>query len=534
MKKIGIEPLKKESISFGKFVLHTVFLSLLVLSFTVFSLYSKITERFFSNHKIDIFTELPQVASYFWVVDPEVARQILQLDLIIKDYLSGANVLKTREEELTALWSYAKENKDYLTKLGFGNYKRILKMLSDARPLREEIFQLLGKDQRFNYLVPLQNSNESRPNGGFFGSFAFISLSGGHIVDMQIIDSYLPDMLAPNTRGPLPERTLGFLREKAAWVIGGNKFWMTDKDWRNLKQLYEKIFHTAFDPQKREKMFNQEQWNQLFQKNIKGIIFLDSELITYLLPAFRSKTREWQFVNANVDLIRGENRSNKKEFYIKDLQRYLKDNALTLAKSTINNIQELLHKGFINIYLSNVSDEMRTFLKDYDLTNVYNPDFFYFFHINSSFNKSDGFVKKQVEVLGPQGNVLLSTEERKLDIHTLSPGTYTLHINYTLDIPKTYQDEIFALEKSYWIEMTDRERHILALQPKNPDPTIPLKWWEAKAIFYFPKNVEILGIQGDAFNEKQFEADFAKGITYQSRISTNQTTNTISIKIQIF
>ena len=105
MKKIGIEPLKKESISFGKFVLHTVFLSLLVLSFTVFSLYAKITEWFFSNHKIDIFTELPQVASYFWVVDPEVARQILQLDLIIKDYLSGANVLKTREEELTAHWS---------------------------------------------------------------------------------------------------------------------------------------------------------------------------------------------------------------------------------------------------------------------------------------------------------------------------------------------------------------------------------------------------------------------------------------------
>ena len=89
-------------------------------------------------------------------------------------------------------------------------------MLSDARPLREEIFQLLGKDQCFNYLVPLQNSNESRPNGGFFGSFAFISLSGGHIVDMQIIDSYLPDMLAPNTRVPLPERTQGFLTEKAA------------------------------------------------------------------------------------------------------------------------------------------------------------------------------------------------------------------------------------------------------------------------------------------------------------------------------
>lgn len=50
-------------------------------------------------------------------------------------------------------------------------------MLNAAWPMREEIFELLGKNQRFNYLVPLQNSNEVRPNGGFFGSFAFISLS---------------------------------------------------------------------------------------------------------------------------------------------------------------------------------------------------------------------------------------------------------------------------------------------------------------------------------------------------------------------
>lgn len=50
-------------------------------------------------------------------------------------------------------------------------------MLNVAWPMREEIFELLGKHQRFNYLVPLQNSNEARPNGGFFGSFAFISLS---------------------------------------------------------------------------------------------------------------------------------------------------------------------------------------------------------------------------------------------------------------------------------------------------------------------------------------------------------------------
>lgn len=294
-------------------------------------------------------------------------------------------------------------------------------MLNDAWTMREEIFQLLGKDQRFNYLIPLQNSNEVRPNGGFFGSFAFVSFSGAHIVDLQIIDSYLPDLLAPNTRVPLPDRSHDFLGAKSAGFIAGNTFGFTDKDGKNLKTLYEKIFHHDFEPQKKAQMFNPEKWNQLFQKNIKGVIFLDSELISYLLPSFREKSREWQFVNANIDLIRGEDKSNKKELYIKDLEAYLKANALSLAKAGINSVQDMLHKGFINIYLSNVSDELWGFLQSYDLTTVYNPDFWYFFNINTSFNKSDGFVKKQIEILDEKGEVLLSTDENKLKTDGLKP-----------------------------------------------------------------------------------------------------------------
>lgn len=91
-------------------------------------------------------------------------------------------------------------------------------------------------------------------------------------------------------------------------------------------------------------MFSPQKRNQLFEKNIKGVVFLDSELLTYLLPNFRNKAREWQFVNANIDLIRGEARSNKKELYIADLEKYLKQNALKLATSTLNNFQSLLHK----------------------------------------------------------------------------------------------------------------------------------------------------------------------------------------------
>jgi hypothetical protein len=39
-------------------------------------------------------------------------------------------------------------------------------------------------------LVILENTSEERPDGGFFGSFAKVSLSGGHLVDFKIYDSY--------------------------------------------------------------------------------------------------------------------------------------------------------------------------------------------------------------------------------------------------------------------------------------------------------------------------------------------------------
>ncbi|MBQ7616951.1 hypothetical protein IJS64_03000 [bacterium] len=123
--------------------------------------------------------------------------------------------------------------------------------------------------------------------------------------------------------------------------------------------MYEKIFWNEYDRKKKDELFNPEKWNQLFEKNIKGVVFLDSELITYLMPSFREKSREWQFVNANIDLIRGEDTANKKELYIKDLEEYLKNNALALAQSTIDSTQEMLTKGFVNIYLSNVSDKLR-------------------------------------------------------------------------------------------------------------------------------------------------------------------------------
>ena len=193
----------------------------------------------------------------------------------------------------------------------------------------------------------------------------------------------------------------------------------------------------------------------------------------------------------------------------------------------------MLTKGFVNIYLSNVSDKLRWFLQAYDLTTVYTPNNWYFFNINNSFNKSDGFVKKEVEVMNEQGTVVLSTDNKKLDITSLGSGEYTIKITYTLDVPKTYQTAMHALEEKYWVEMTDRERFILALQPENPDDSLPFRWRETQEIIYLPMNTDILGIGWDAFDAWVFESDFSKWVYYKSRIIENKTTNTATITLRV-
>lgn len=305
------------------------------------------------------------------------------------------------------------------------------------------------------------------------------------------MDSYLPDYIAPKSRIKMPERMTAIFEGNQLGFIAGNKYGFTDKDGKNLKTLYEKIFHHDFDPERKAKMFNPEARSKLFGKNIKGVVFLDSALISELLPSFRSKAREWQFVNANIDIIRGENRSNKKELYIKDLNTYLKQQSINLTKAFVNNFEKVLEKGYINIFFSNVSPQLRDFLNQYALTTVYQPDFVYFWNINTSYNKSDGFVKRQVEIQDQQGKTIFLSEKPKIPIKDLLKGNYTFRFRYTLDVPKSYQDEMFALQEKYGIEMTDREKYILTLQNYSTEKRQAPLQWANRALIYFPKTWEL-------------------------------------------
>jgi hypothetical protein len=83
--------------------------------------------------------------------------------------------------------------------------------------------------------------------------------------------------------------------------------------------------------------------------------------------------REWQFINASIDIIRGEERGNKKELYIAEVLDYFFKNSTTIARNLINNRDGVLNKRYIQIYLSDksVSPEFRAMLRKNGLNTAF-------------------------------------------------------------------------------------------------------------------------------------------------------------------
>ena len=162
----------------------------------------------------------------------------------------------------------------------------------------------MGAERAQTYLVLLQNTAERRPNGGFFGSFAVVEIEGGLISDIEIMDSYLPSFDSPDARVTGPWWLEEFLPDRDIHFVGANKVGFTYQDGSHIQRLYEKAY-----PGKR----------------VRGVIFVSTDVFEKLLPEFREQLWEWQFVNASVDLIRGQDRWGKKSFISMELTTFYKN-----------------------------------------------------------------------------------------------------------------------------------------------------------------------------------------------------------------
>ena len=493
---------------------------LFLIFFRGFSLYSNITNILFGWSALDIFTkDLQTLSIYFLPIDKEVSHELYTLDTIVQSYMKWENVFKTKKSEIEEVRYYVINNQNYLSSLWFQRYESLMKFLSDLYDHRAEVYELLWENHTYNYLIPLQNWNEKRPNWWFFWSFAFVTLSWWHIENLEVIDSYLADYIAPKSRMNLPERYSQYFGEYQLWFVAWNKFWFTDIDGKNLKIMYEKAFNEDFEMNKVREMYSEQQRNLLHNKYIKWVIFLDSNLLEELLPGFSDKMREWQFMNASIDIIRWEDRGNKKELYIAEVLDYFFKNSTTIVKNLINNRDEVLNKRYIQIYLSDmfVSKEFRDMIARNNLNTRFQWWNIYARDVNIANNKSDDFITKRLKLYSSTWQLITSQQNEILSLTDLPVGEYQLVIDYYFFVPESYRNFIHWLEKKYWIGITPREEWILVLSPVNHYDGKPERMWREKWMVYYPWNMEITSVQWDVENVNYFQSDFAQWLNYTLR-----------------
>ena len=517
--------------------MNGTFVILIVFCFIFFTFFAKTGSILFAKNKIDVFEEnLGQIAFDFRIFDKDLSKFLMTLDDIVQSYNKGDNIFVTKEKEINFCRDYIEQNKEYLKKVGFSNYDKLINFFSDLKSYQKEFFELLGQNQSFNYLVILQNTNEKRPNGWFFWSFAFVTISQWHIKNLEIVDSYYPDFIAYRTRITAPARTSPFLPDRKIGFIAGNKFWFSDIDGKNLKDLYELMFNKTFEMSKVQQTMQPDLYNKLLYQNIKGVIFIRSDLLESFFTNFKQKIRERQFLNASVDLIRKEIRGNKKELYIKEIKQYFDSQKWNIIKNVVNRFDEIANKQYITMYLSNVSTGLNAVLTKHNLTNIFDPNYIYFRDTNVSYNKIDGFVTKHIQINDEQWIMQKDSKSDIVDIHDLKNGKYTISIYYKFSIPDYYPTFIQELEKKYEIQITDREMAILGLKSgmyDEPWQGKVRKRRETKATIYFPQYIKVTNVTGDIYYQAPFYPPFANGLFYQMGSIENNTTRAIRINITI-
>lgn len=517
--------------------INIVFIFVLGIAFSVLLFYHKISLFLFEKDKIDVFKEdLQQIAVYFLPIDKNVSHFLVNLDRIIQWYLAWENILTTKEEDIDKTRKYMQENKSYLKKMGFSWYEKIIDLISDLRKYKSEFFDLMGKNKPYNYLVILQNTNEKRPNWWFFGSFAFITMDQWHIKNLEIVDSYYPDFIAYRTRIMAPEWTSAFLPDRKIGFIAGNKFGFTDIDGKNLKQLYEKMFNETYEMRKVKQTMAPDLYNKLLHKYIKWVIFIRSDTIEKIIPWFQQKIWERQFLNASVDLIRWEVRGNKKEEYIKEVKNFFAQHRTDIIRNVINNFDQLTKEQAINIWLSNVSTWLQQVIEDHNLINTFKSGYIYAWDTNTSFDKVDGFVSKYIQIKDKNDDIIKESRWDIVDINDVWTGKYSMKISYELKVPQQYINFIYSLQDKYNVQITDREKGILAIQSSvfdDPKRWKVTKWRETKSTMYVGKNISINKVEGEILYHEKFTTPFSNGLFYQMMINTNNTKKTIKIDFEI-
>ncbi len=367
-------------------------------------------------------------------------------------------------------------------------------MLKEISQFSDDIYSLLWFTQEQSYLVVLQNTNESRPNWWFFGSFALVRIYQWMPTYIEIMDSYLPDFDRPNTYITGPQWLDNFLPHRQIHFIWANKVWFTYHDWANIKTLYEKTYP----------------WQR-----IRGVVFLTTDMFDLLLDDFEEQKWEWQFANASIDLIRGESTWWKKEHFLEWSQIYFEKNRTKIFSGLVEHFDTIRKNHRINMYLVDISWPLHGFIRRNNFTTRFESDRMYIWESNISFNKIDNFVEKTVWCFDEAWrDVLTETEKHIFSFDAFTQWTYTCKISYKLNVTEEHFERIERLEALYEITLTSREQHILWASPNR----------DTRTIIHLPEHALITGISWDIYDHEIFSTPFSSAWMFKTFIPENQWT----------
>jgi len=478
-----------------------IYFSILIITFFSFLLIHKIPALVMADDKLEYLQKnLKDYALLFMVKDKETSNALFTVDSLLTDYKKWINIIKDKKPDIVYLMQYFQDNHTKLEKMWLDKYSSFMLFSSQLFNFKSDIFSLLWEGEKQKYLILLQNSSEKRPNWWFFGSYAVLDVDWTNI-DFQIFDSYYPNYIGSGTYILWPEYINSFWESNKISFIGANKYGITDIDGENIKKVYEKTFTG---------------------ESIRWIIFVKSDLLEELLPEFKQKFWEWQFVNASVNLIRWKDLPFKKDLYLNDIKEYVQWNKMLMAKYFLQNFDKIKDSGNIRVYLTWVSHSLNDFLKDNNLNTVYDTGNIYLWDYNRGFNKSDGFIDKSASIFDLSWNLLKTSSKDIVDIKDLQKWKYKLLVSYTMNVPIHYQNYIKELEKKFNITLTDREKHILWLN----------YLWDNEWIIYLPPDFKITNQTWDYYDFKEVKTPFSNNFVYKTIIKENNQVKNLEITFE--
>lgn len=472
--------------------------------FLIFSAISTFKDTVFATPAQELFSsDLEQLALYLQPYDTRGASVLLSMQRIVNWYTQEKNFLKTYKGDIENVLQFLSNTPNAFSQLGLQTYKPFLDFLAKASKNKEDIFSLLGAEKEQTYIILLQNAAEKRPNGWFFGSFIKITVFDAHITDMQLIDSYVPGTINPNVTLQAPEWAKNsFLSgDSTITFLASNKFGFTDMDGANIKKLYDRTYND----------------------DIRGVVFVNSNLLADLLPWFEKQLREWQFKNATIDLIRWASLPNKKELYFNGVNNFLQTHSTDLIKSITKNFSHIIHNRYLQAHIVRTSENFKTLLTDNDLLTKFDNNHIYLWDYNNNFNKIDTFISKNISIFDIHNRLIYDGKQDVIPVNDLWSGSYTMHIQYAMNVPETYMNLMYSFAQDYGISLNVREKHILALFTER----------STRGVIYTPKNIVIKNIEGPVKSKNFFETSFSNNAFYVLENTKNNSIKQITVDFEI-